>query len=98
MKQLLLFSLLAGFGMAVQAQVVLTLQLPPAGATIKSQLWNFSLMNASGSAMDVQVTLTLTDVAANQLVFTGTSKVFSLPRGIKQVQAADVTPVTYNIN
>ncbi|HEY4148026.1 MAG TPA: hypothetical protein VGM41_03820 [Chitinophagaceae bacterium] len=97
-KRLLFFLLATGLITEGWGQVLITLQLPPAGATIKSQLWNFSLLNASGSAMDVQVTLTLTDVAANQLVFTGTSKLFSLPRGIKQVQAADVTPVTYNIN
>jgi len=97
-KRLFLSLLVTGLVSAGWGQVVITLQLPPAGATIKSQLWNFSLMNASGSSMDVQVTMTLTDVATNQRVFTGTSKLFTLPRGIKQVQAPDVTPVTYNIN
>jgi hypothetical protein len=98
MKKLLILLLLTGAAGTSIGQVVITLQLPPAGATIKSQLWNFALMNASGSQMEVQVTLTFTDVATNQRVFTGTSKLFTLPKGIRQVQAADVTPVTYNIN
>jgi hypothetical protein len=77
---------------------VITLQLPPAGITVKSQLWNFSLLNASGNDMDVQVEVTLTDLSTNQRVLTGSSRLFRLPKGIKQVQAADVTPVTYNVN
>ncbi len=92
--------LLSGFAVllaiCVQGQVVLNLQLPPLGLTIKPQLWNLSLVNTSSQDMEVRIEMVMTDVSNNQRVLTGTSKLFLLPRGARQLQARDVMPVTYN--
>lgn len=79
------------------SQVVLSLQLPPMGLTIKPQLWNLSLVNTSPQNMQVRIEMVMTDVANNQRVLTGTSRVILLPKGIKQLQLNDVLPITYNI-
>lgn len=86
--------LLAG---SMQAQVILNLQLPPMGLTVKPQLWNMSLVNTGTGSYNVRVEVALTDVSTGQRVLTGTSNVFVLPKGVKQVRAADVVPVTYSI-
>lgn len=86
--------LLAG---SMQAQVILNLQLPPMGLTVKPQLWNMSLVNTGTVNVDVRVEVVLTDVSTGQRVLTGTSNVFLLPKGVKQVRVADVVPVTYSI-
>ncbi len=40
--------------------------------------------------------MVMTDAATNQQVLTGTSRIFSIGRGVKQLRPADITPVTYN--
>ena len=78
-------------------QVIVNLQLPPMGLSIKSQLWNLSLINTGTGDINVQVEMTMTDVSNNQRVLTGLSKNFVLPRGVKQVQATDVMPIIYTV-
>lgn len=92
-----IFLLFIGMLLAVvmQAQVVLTLQLPPLGLTIKPQLWNLSLINTSNEAMNVRIEMEMTDIATGLRVFKGTTRMFSLPRGTKQVLPGDVMPITY---
>jgi hypothetical protein len=97
MNKVLLFLLFASSGITVSGQVLINLQLPPSGIVIKSQLWNFSLVNTSTTVYDIQVEVTLTDMSNNQLVLTGTSKLFQLARGARQIQPGDVAPVTYNV-
>ena len=91
-----LFVLLIVLTATTQAQVLMNLQLPPAGIVLKNQLWNFSLVNSSNSIVNVQVQVVLTDVATNRRILTGTSKMIQLSKGIKQIQAGDVMPVVYN--
>lgn len=79
-----------------RAQVMISLQLPPAGIVVKNQLWNLSLVNTSNTTINVQVQVALTELAGNRRVLTGNSKTIQLPKGIKQIQAADVMPVNYN--
>src|SRR6478735_5630764 len=86
----LIMSSFSGF-----SQVVMNLQLPPIGITTKSQLWNLSLANTSSNSLLVQIEMNLTDPSNNQLVMTGTTKIFTLPVGIKQLQATDILPITY---
>jgi hypothetical protein len=95
-KRLLFFMgvLLAG---SMQAQVILNLQLPPMGLTVKPQLWNMSLVNTGTDNFNVRVEMVLTDVSTGQRVLTGTSNVFMLPKGVKQVRLPDVVPITYSI-
>lgn len=83
-------------GVLAQAQVVINLQLPPLGLTIKPQLWNLSLVNTTPGDMEVRVEMVMTDVSNNQRVLTGTSRLFMLPRGARQLRVTDVMPVIYN--
>jgi len=96
-KRAFLLLLMAGLVTAGPAQVLINLQLPPSGVTIKSQLWNFSLVNTSTTTYDIQVEVTLTDMSNNQRVLAGTSKLIQLPRGARVIKPSDVLPVTYNV-
>jgi hypothetical protein len=96
-KRILLLSIYA-LPFTCTAQILINLQLPPSGLTVKNQLWNFSLINTGADNLSVQVEVVLRDVSKNQQVLTGTSKSFTISKGIKQVQYADVMPVTYNVN
>lgn len=96
MRKILFITVLLALGWSAHAQVVLNLQLPPLGLTIKPQLWNLSLVNTSGQDMQVRIEMVMTDVNTNQRVLTGTSRLMLLPRGIKQIQLTDVMPITYN--
>ena len=78
-------------------QVVMNLQLPPAGIVTKEQLWNLSLVNPSGQDLSVQLEMQLTDVSNNQRVLSGITKEFILPKGVKQVRQADIMPISYNV-
>jgi hypothetical protein len=96
-KKGLLFCIALSLATGMQAQVIMNLQLPPMGLTVKPQLWNFSLVNSGAANVNVRVELIITDVSTNQRVLTGTSNLFVLPKGAKQVRLADVMPVTYSI-
>lgn len=96
MRKIILIGLLLVVLQSATAQVVLNLQLPPMGLTIKPQLWNLSLINTSPQDMQVRIEMVMTDVNNNQRVLTGTSRVILLPKGIKQLQLNDVMPITYN--
>jgi hypothetical protein len=96
-KKCLLFCIALSLSACMQAQVIMNLQLPPMGLTVKPQLWNFSLVNTGAGNVNVRVELIITDVSTNQRVLTGTSNLFVLPKGVKQVRQADVMPVTYSI-
>lgn len=88
-------ALLATLG--VQSQVIVTPQLPPLGLTIKPQLWNLSLVNSGQGSVEVKIEVSITDVSTSQLVLTGTSRIFLLPAGTKQIRVGDVLPVTYTL-
>jgi hypothetical protein len=98
MKKSTLLCFVTGLAMGfqVQAQIALNLQLPPAGLSIKPQLWNLSLVNTNQDQLMVWVEMVMTDASTNQQVLTGTSRMFSLGRGVKQLRPSDVMPVTYN--
>ena len=97
MKRALLILLLGGACMKASTQVLINLQLPPSGIMVKSQLWNLSLINTSNDVLNIQVEIVLTDVSNNQRVLAGTSRLFQLPKGIKQLQANDAMPIIYNV-
>src|SRR5688500_13198285 len=96
-KKGLLFCIVLSLTVGMQAQVIMNLQLPPVGLTLKPQLWNFSLVNSGHGRVNVRVELIVTDVSTNQRILTGTSNLFVLAVGAKQVRPADVMPVTYSI-
>ena len=95
MKQKLLLMVGLIMGMYLQAQVVMTLQLPPLGLTIKPQLWNMSVINTTGVSMVGQIQMVMTDAGTGHTVLTATTPTFILPTGVKNLTAAAVAPVTY---
>ena len=96
MKRKLLLAIVLMTGWRLHAQVVVTLQLPPLGLTVKPQLWNMSLVNTTGAPMTVQVQMIMTDVVTSATVLTGTTPVFLLNAGANNVTAGSVSPVTYS--
>lgn len=78
------------------SQVVIQLQVPPLGLTIKPQLWNLALMNGTREPLNVRLEVVMRDVASDQQVLTGTTRLFTLPEGGIQVQVKDVLPVVYS--
>jgi hypothetical protein len=93
-KNLLLLAALM-MGWAGRGQVVMTLQLPPLGLTIKPQLWNMSLVNTTGAAMTAQVQMVMSDVATGHTVLTGTSPTFLLRSGVNVETVSTLAPITY---
>lgn len=78
----------------LQAQVTMTLQIPPEGALIKPQLWNISVTN-NGDPTYVAIALDLTDNTTGDDVLTAITSPFLLATGTTQLQASDIS-VTYN--
>jgi hypothetical protein len=78
-------------------QVALNPQIPPSGLRVKSQLWNLSLVNTSTATLQVRVEMTMTDVSNNQRVLSGVSNSIVLPRGMKQLQPSNLSPIVYNM-
>jgi hypothetical protein len=95
MKQKLLLMVGVMMGWCLQAQVVITLQLPPLGLTIKPQLWNMSVINTTGASMIVELQMVMTDAGTGHTVLTASTPTFTLPAGVKALTAGTVAPITY---
>lgn len=95
LKLLLVIGMLMGWGL--QAQVVVSLQLPPLGLTIKPQLWNMSLINTTGAAMSVDLQMVMTDAGTGQTVLSATTPTFLLTAGARVINAGSVAPITYTV-
>lgn len=80
----------------MQAQVTISVQLPPAGLVQKDQLWNIVLANNSGTTQDVNVFLNLQDAVTGQSVLSAGTRSILLSQGIKMLGIRDVQPVQYN--
>lgn len=79
------------------AQVVMNLQLPPAGLTAKEQLWNLSLVNSGQNPLRIQLEMQLNDASGNQRVLTAVTREIVLEKGVRQIRYADIQPITYNV-
>ncbi|MET0637783.1 MAG: hypothetical protein ABWZ25_17265 [Chitinophagaceae bacterium] len=77
------------------SQVTVSLQLPPAGLLLKSQLWNMIATNASASGNWVHIELLLSGIAGNEPVLSATSATFLLPPGSQQLQVSNLSPIQY---
>src|SRR5882757_5980990 len=97
MKKLLLLILSCQTGMGVFCQVLINLQLPENGLTIKSQLWDMSLVNTFSQGHNVQLQMVMTDGSGNHEILAASSRVFFLPKGVRQVKASDIVPLTYTV-
>ena len=80
-----------------QAQVLIKTQLPPVGLVLKSQLWNLSIVNTGSQSLTVQVEMLVTSTSTNQKVFTGTTKMLTLTRGLNRITPVSAAPVSYNV-
>jgi hypothetical protein len=91
------FLLIALTMLSIQAvaQVNMTVQLPPTGVMQKAQLWNLLLVSGGASAVWVRVELRITDAQSNQPILTGESRNILLTKGGKQLQVADLSPISY---
>lgn len=94
MRRFILIALIL-LSLQTSAQVNMTVQLPPTGVMQKAQLWNILLVSAANSSIWVRLELRVTDTQTNQPVLTGVSRSIRLDKGAKQLQVADVTPVSY---
>jgi len=81
---------------AVPAQLTLSLQEPPAGVVQQSQLWNLVLAYGGNSSISVTIGLSLFDVKDNQPVMTALTPPVIIPKGVRQLKASDVAPVSYS--
>ncbi|MBO9573619.1 MAG: hypothetical protein J7497_15635, partial [Chitinophagaceae bacterium] len=97
MKKIIFVLLLGICNSLSYSQVVMNLQLPPAGITTKEQLWSISLVNSGSYDLNVTLEMQFTDAANNQRVFTAVTNQITLAKGVKQIRQADIMPVTYNI-
>jgi len=96
MKKIILILLLSAF-MHGHSQVTVSLQLPPSGLCMKSQLWNMIVNNNSADATNVYVYLTVVETGSNRPVMTATSSSITLPPGNRFLQYSSFAPVQYNI-
>jgi len=95
--RLMLYLLFLGITTA-QAQVSMTLQVPPMGVLVKNQLWNMLLVNSGNRSVLLRINLVLLDEKTNQPVLTASTIPFLLNKGAKQLQAKDLSPIQYNYN
>jgi hypothetical protein len=80
-----------------QAQMTVSLQLPPSGLAIKSQLWNMLITNSTTAAKTVRVELKLTQAQTGTPVLNATTPFIVVPPGGQLLQEASFTPIQYNI-
>lgn len=97
MQKIILTTVFLCLLFTVRSQVIINLQLPPAGLQLKSQLWNMALINSETNAISIKIDMVITDISTGQVVLSGNTGSILLPPGTKQVQVTDVMPVQYNI-
>lgn len=97
MRKIIVWSCLLLMQFAIKAQVLINLQLPQAGIHLKSQLWNMALVNTGAQVLDIKIDMTLSDISTGLAVLSGSSRVFSLSAGARQMQLIDLVPIQYNV-
>lgn len=82
--------------LTVDAQVSLSVQLPPGGMVSRDQLWNVAVMNNGTGPVDATLALELRDAVSGQTVLSAGSGSFSAGKGVKMINIREVQPVLYN--
>jgi len=95
-KRLICFTFFGLFLFTAFGQLSVSLHEPPAGIVQKNQLWNITLIYSGNSPTNVIIGLSLFDVKDNQVVMTAFSRSIALNKGVKQLKAADASPIDYN--
>lgn len=80
-----------------RAQVIVNLQLPPEGLSIKPQLWNAVLTNTGNTSVTVKIGLSLTDRSNGEQVFSANSGSFLLSQGTTTISANSIMPIEYTL-
>ena len=80
-----------------EAQVLINLQLPQVGMQMKSQLWSMALINSGNSSISLKVDMVMTDISTGQVCLSGSTSVFILTSGTRQIQITDIVPIQYNV-
>lgn len=84
------------FPLLLNAQVLLNVVQPPAGAITKDQLWNLVLTNSGNASTEVTILMNLKDAKTGQSVLSAGTRSILLNKGAKVLSNQDVQPVQYN--
>jgi hypothetical protein len=95
MKKIVVVILLFFVGYLGIAQVTIQPLLPQVGLFQKSQLWNILAINSSQNSQQCYVVLSLQDRQSGAEVMSATSTSFTLEKGSKQLNVANLTPIQY---
>jgi len=95
MKKLIVFIALFFISYLSIAQITLEPLLPQVGLFQKSQLWNIVAINSSQYPQQCYVVLSLQDRQSGAEVISATSATFTLEKGSKQLNVANLTPIQY---
>jgi hypothetical protein len=96
MKRFFLLCLIV-IAVSARAQLTVNLQLPPAGLSLKSQLWNMFVTNSSTSGVVIHAELRLTEANSNVQVMNATTSAISVAPGSQLLQVNALAPIQYNI-
>jgi hypothetical protein len=77
------------------AQFTLTLQVPPSGVLLKSQLWNGIITSSYSDTKQLALGLTLTDAYTGEPVLTATTVQFGMTAGALQISESNLSPISY---
>jgi len=79
----------------VHAQLFLTPQLTSVGLLKKDQLWNLVVVNNNEQLQSVQLQVSVAGLKSGTKVLNGSSRMFTLSKGVRQLQVADLGPIQY---
>src|SRR4030095_1638131 len=95
MSKLFGLSLFSFLSLGAYSQVSFSVQQPPSVIIQKSQLWNITLINSGNSQMTVSIDLNVFDTKSDQRLMTAHTRQLTLNKGIRQLNAADLSPIDY---
>jgi hypothetical protein len=95
MKKTIVVILLFLIGYRSEAQITVQPLLPSQGLFQKEQLWNILAINSSSYPQQCYVVLSLQDRQSGREIMSATSTSFTLEKGSKQLNEANLTPIQY---
>jgi len=78
-------------------KIILNLIFLFTGVMVKAQVLLNLLVNTSSQILNIKVEVVLTDITNGQSILSGSSRIFALSPGAKQIQLSDLLPIQYNI-
>lgn len=80
----------------VQAQLIVTPQLPPSGAIQKNQLWNMLVTNTNQDNISASITMSMTNSQTGEQVLGASTIAVIFPPGTTMLNTNRLTPIEYN--